>query len=497
MTTVWDLAQRRIAGDPYADDPAGWVHGRLGEHMWSKQVEIAEAVRDHRKVAVKACHGPGKSFTGARMIGWWIDTHPIGQAFAVSSAPTTPQVKAILWRELTRAHKRGRRTDNDGATIVEGLDGRITQDAQWKIDDELVAYGRKPADHDDDGFQGIHARYVLVILDEACGIPRTLWTATDTLVTNQDSRILAIGNPDHPTSRFAEICAGAPGDGTSGMSALGWWVITISVFDTPNFTGEPIPDTLRHSLPSQVWLNECRVNWGEDSPLWTSKVLGEFPTDDTAGTIPWSKLKECQSDEVAQALARLRSPVELGIDVAGSDVGDETVIYERTGARIGRHWSVRSSDSEVVLATCEQAVREAKPSRVKIDAIGVGWGLVAGLRRSFPGLDVHPVVVSEAAPGEDAAKFYNLRAYLWWEVGRRPISDHAYDLTAVPDEALVELSQPKYTEKKGRIVIESKDEIRKRLGRSPDHADAILLAFYEPPERGEAEVVQYRRRAGR
>lgn len=493
MSTAWALAAQAVEGDPYTDDPARWVVERLGDHLWSKQVEILEALRDHRKVAVKACHGPGKSYTAGRAIGWWIDTHPIGQAFAVSSAPTDSQVKAILWRELKRAHRKGRIPDTD---IVDGLPGRITQDAQWKINDELVAYGRKPADHDEDGFQGIHDRYVLVVLDEACGIPKTLWTATDTLVTNADSRILAIGNPDHPTSEFATICAGAPDDGTSGMSAAGWWVITISIFDTPNFTGEAVPDELRHYLPSQIWLEEQRAKWGEGSPLWVSKVLGQFPEDDAVGTVPWSGLKACTTEETAAKLGSVRSPVQLGIDVAGSDVGDETVIYERAGARIGRSWSIRSSDPEKVLAKCEEAVREAKPSRVKIDAIGVGWGLVAGLRRTFPDLDVEPVVVSESAPGKDSAKFINLRAYIWWEVGRALVQDRAVDLSAVDDDVLGELAAPKYTEKNGRIVIESKVEVRKRLGRSPDHADAILLALYEPPVKV-AQVTQYRRRLGR
>jgi hypothetical protein len=233
--------------NPHVDDPAGWVKVRLGEHLWSGQIEIAQAVPMYRKVAVKACHGPGKSYIAGRIVGWWIDVHTLGEAFAVTTAPTDAQVKAILWREISRAHKRG------------GLLGRVTLDAQWKTGTgELVAYGRKPADHDESGFQGIHDFFVLVVIDEAGGVPKTLWTATDTLVTNEDARILAIGNPDDPNSEFARICEGAPEDGTSGMSKEGWWVITISLFDTPNFTGEWVPDRLRKVLPSRVWLEESR-----------------------------------------------------------------------------------------------------------------------------------------------------------------------------------------------------------------------------------------------
>lgn len=464
--------------DPYATDPAGWVRDRLGEHLWSKQVEIANALRDYRNVAVKACHGPGKTRIASRIIAWWLDTHPIGEARAVSSAPTDAQVKAALWFEIRNAWAKG------------DLPGKVTLDAKWKIGGNEVAYGRKPADHDEHGFQGTHARYMLVVLDEACGIPLSVWTGASTLGTNEDSRMLAIGNPDDPTSEFRSICEGAPEDGSSGMSDRGWWVITISIFDTPNFTGEAVPDDLRHFLPSATWLEDRRTQWGEGSPLWTSKVLGRFPKDASTGVIPWSWLKACQGEQATARIGPLRVPVELGVDVAGSDLGDETVVQERQGMRAGRRWSVQSSDPEVVLQLVEQAIRESEPTRVKVDAIGVGWGLVASIRRSFPGLDVVPVVVSEAAPGEDSARFVNLRAWMWWEVGRRLAQDRAFDLTEVADDTLNELSTPKYREVNGRIQVESKDDIRKRLGRSTDNADALLLAFLDPPRAGAPAATQ-------
>ena len=460
--------------DPFLTDLVGWAKEKLEAHLWSKQVEIAEALRDHRKVAVKACHGPGKSFTAGLLVSHWIDTHPVGQASAVTSAPTDHQVKAILWKEIARAHRKG------------GLDGYVTLDAQWKIGAELVAFGRKPADHDEHGFQGIHERYLLVVLDEACGIPPALWTGAGTLGTNDDARMLAIGNPDDPSSEFATICTGAPDDGTSGLSDEGWWVITISIFDTPNFTGEWVPSELRLQLPSQTWLDDQTKKWGVGSPLYTSKVLGRFPADASTGTVPWSWIKACQGDTID--VGPLRVPVELGADIAGSDAGDVTVVYERQGMRAGRQWSVQSSDPEIVLQLIEDAVRESGATRLKIDGIGVGWGLVAPLRRTFPKLDVVPVVVSEAAPGEDpedrkpmAEKFVNLRAYLWWQVGRVLSQEHRWDLTDVADETLNELAAPKYREVKGRIQIESKDDLRKRISRSTDHADALLLAFYDPP----------------
>jgi hypothetical protein len=107
---------------------------------------MAQSVVTNRYSAFKASHDVSKSHTMSRLALWWIDVHPPGEAFVVTTAPTTPQVEAILWRYMGNAHR----------TAV--LPGRITLDARWYIGDELVAYGRKPADYDPAAFQGIHAR---------------------------------------------------------------------------------------------------------------------------------------------------------------------------------------------------------------------------------------------------------------------------------------------------------------------------------------------------
>lgn len=483
LTDPWAQAESILypPDHPFLNDPAGWVAATTGEHLWSKQVEIMDAVRHHRRVAVKACHGPGKSFIGGRIVTYWLDVHPALEAFAVTTAPTDNQVKAILWREITRAHRKG------------NLPGRITLDAQWKIQDELVAMGRKPADHDEHGFQGIHARWVLVLLDEACGIAKTIWTATDTLVTNEEGRVLAFGNPDDPTSQFKVICDGAPEDGSSGMSKEGWWVITISVFDTPNFTGEHVPAELRHYLPSATWVEERRRAWGEGSPLWTAKVLGEFPEDAGDGVVPWSAIKRCQGDAQEAKIGPLRVPVRLGVDV-GAGV-DETVIRAMAGRRVlgGDDvgvWRLSTTDSEVIVDKVLDAVRLTSATSVNVDVIGVGFGVVGSLRRRLPAEVPWPVVVegvNVAEAAQDPTRFINLRAEIWWTVGREWCQDRAWDLSEVDDETLNELAAPKYREVNGRIQIESKDDVRKRLHRSTDNADSLLLAAYQPPTTGVKE----------
>ena len=128
-----------------------------------------------------------KSHGASRAVAWWLDTRD--DPFATTTAPTTKQVHAILWRYIGQAHRKG------------NLPGRITLDDEWYMGPggkELVAFGRKPADHDQSAFQGIHALNPLILVDEACGVPKSIFDAVDALATNSNARVLAIGNPDDP-----------------------------------------------------------------------------------------------------------------------------------------------------------------------------------------------------------------------------------------------------------------------------------------------------------
>lgn len=446
-----DLAAR------LASDPVAWVSDRLNQVVWSKQREILAAVRDHRRTAVRSGHGVGKSHVASLAAAWWIDTHPPGTAFVVTSAPTFSQVRAILWRYIRRTHKLG------------GLPGRVNQ-TEWLLDDELVAFGRKPADHDEAAFQGIHARFVLVILDEACGIPPQLWVAADALTTNVDCRILAIGNPDNPATEFRKVC-------TPGSL---WHQIRISAFDSPNLTGEEVPEDVALALVGREWVEEKRREWGEDNPLYRSKVLGEFSTDAPNQVVRQSDVAACRIDlETPYTTAELL-PVELGVDVAGG--GDETVIRERRGLLAGREWRGHTDRPEVIAPMILNAIRETGATAVKVDSIGVGFGVVGELRNlASQGLhSARIVAVNVAEASSEPNRFFNLRSEIWW-MARELSERRGWDLSRGEnmDQTVAQLLEPQWApDAAGRIKVEPKDDVIKRLGRSPDNADALNLAYY-------------------
>jgi len=447
----------------FASDPVVWVQRRLDQVVWSKQAEIMQAVRDHRRTAIRSGHGVGKSHVASLLACWWLDTHPPGEAFVVTTAPTYSQVRAILWRYIRRHHK------------AAGLPGRVNQ-TEWLIDDELVAIGRKPADHDESAFQGIHAPYVLVIIDEACGVPEQLWIAGDALTTNANCRMVAIGNPDNPASHFRKVCT--PGGG--------WHVIGISAFDSPNLTGEEVPADVAAALVGREWVEEKRREWGEDNPLFRSKVLGEFSPDAPYQVVRTSDLAVCRIDrETPYAPADLL-PVELGVDVGGGR--DETVVRERRGRRAGREWRAHTDRPELIAPMILQAIKETGATAVKVDSIGIGFGVIGELR-NMTGRGLHRariVAVNVAEKASQPDKFVNLRAELWWEVGRGLSEQQArdgqgWDLSGMDnaDATVAQLLEPQWSvDAQGRIKVEPKEDIIARLGRSPDNADALLLAFY-------------------
>lgn len=434
------------------------------------QQVINDSVVEHRYTAVKSCHDTGKSWDMSRLACWWLDTHPVGEAFVVTTAPTWAQVQAILWREIGKAHDRAEelaRQDHTGQRTP--LPGRITLDCKWIMGRELVAYGRKPADTNQAAFQGIHAPYVLVIIDEACGVVKALFEAVDALATNEDARVVAVGNPDDPSSYFAEVCR--PGSG--------WNVEQISAFDTPNFTGEPVSDHVRRSLISQTWVEERRARWGENSPVYISKVLGEFPEDADDAVVPGSWAFRCKNIPDVQDSTE---PNEAGLDVGAG--GDESVLVHRLGNKAEVVFKDREKDTMKTADKVHAEIVRLGITRLKVDVIGIGKGIADQLTRmGRKGSHKYEVVhVNVGAASSDPKRFPRLRDEIWWDVARSLCEDGGWDLSAVDDDVIAQLTAPKYAlDARGRINIEAKADTRARIGSSPDMADALNLAFYNGP----------------
>lgn len=442
-------------------DPVAWATERAKIELWSKQKEILYSIRDNPNTAVRSAHSTGKSFTSSLATLWWLDVHPPGQARVITTAPTSRQVDAILWYEINKLH------------AALGLRGQcnIRELYYGKL---CVAIGRKPPDHHEAAFQGMHAKYLLVIYDEAYGIPKLIWDEGSSLASNEYSRQLAIGNPDGP-GIFEDQCR--PGSS--------WNVIHISYKHTPAFTGEKVSKNLAENLISKRWVEERKNMWGEESALFQSKCEGNFPSSgDPFSVINQGWLMACKNLEFPDD-----EPIEAGIDVGAG--GDRTVIRERRGNRAGRESMFIDPDPMRTVGKLIEKINEWGIQRVKIDTTGIGWALGGRLyelsRRHNPTSDstthnaeIVRVNFSERpSPGKEK-QFLNKRAEIYWTVGRERSRLQEWDLSLVDDDVIHELSASRYdiVDSHGKIKIEPKADVIKRLKVSPDRAEALLLAFY-------------------
>lgn len=496
----------------YVNDPVGFIQNRLGDFLWSKQREVAEALITNSRVAVPSAHNMGKSWLAARICAFWLESWPFGEAFVVSTAPTATQVKSILWRELGRAYWKGK------------LSGRMNQTEWYMVGagtryqapapgEELVAMGRKSSDYDATSFQGLHARRILVVIDESAGVASNIFDAAESLASNDDARILAIGNPTDPQSKFAQI---------STRPGTEWKVITIDAYDSPNWTGEEVPDELRSTLLSKRYAQRLAEEtlmvqpgeqvipaqyevpgengeestwWGHDdkdeikeahaeSATYKARVRGKFSADDPASIVPLSAVRRCQVEHEPEWTEAQLLPVELGVDVGAG--GDATSVRERRGVKVGRKWAVVSSDWRVAVETVLMAIRESGATCVKVDSIGIGWGIAGRLEELYmEGKQPARVVrVNAGEKSTDPTRYPKLRDQIWWEIGRELSISGGWDLSGLDEATVSQLVAPRRVpDSAGRIKIEPKEETIKRLHHSPDEADALNLAYYVEPGR--------------
>jgi len=483
-----ELQKRR-----FQRDPSIWLVRKLDEFAWSKQREIALAVATHRKVLVKSCHGIGKSWISARIIAWWLDVWRPGEAFAVTSAPSAPQIKAILWREIGRAHSKG------------NLRGRVNQ-TEWYMEvdpsiagasnskrEEIVAFGRKPDDYDPAAFQGIHARRVLVVLDEANGIRGALHEAAESLTANDLSKMVMIGNPDDPSGEYYE----------ASKPSSGWFVIQIGAFDSPNFTGEEIPPGLSHDLIGRLYVEEkrrkCAPTWRwvdssgvssdlehgvavvpppglnpEDiNPIWSSKVLGEFPhVSEESKLIPLSWVRRAQSASLGPGDFGV-----IGVDVGAG--GDSSCGCLRRGPVARILWENRNPDTMQTCGMLLSQLHETGATAAFVDEIGIGRGVVDRAKEQN-----EPVIgVNVAEEALDKKRFVNQRAELYWSV-REQFEKGQIDIDAGDEDLAAELLEIKYKRTSmGKIQIESKQEAKARGVASPNRAESLILSYATPRKR--------------
>lgn len=485
-----------------------FVEDCLGRHPWSKQAEIIADVFVYPVVAVKSCNAAGKSDLASDVALTFLTVKPF--SIVITTAPTWRQVKDVLWRYIRSKHGKAPVKLTDAQCNQVGLD----------INEDWYAVGLSTKDSEK--FFGYHADDILVIIDEASGVEEEIWTGVDAVTPNLNAHVLAIGNPTNPDGRFYKMFQ----DPLVKQH-------TITVFDTPNFTANNITTVeqlvdyftppsdlekesdqilyvvdqqkkLKSPIPaliSPMTVYRRYLQWGPEHPMWEALIMAQFPSQASTALIPlglvlksvevWKQIKKADKDrEFAREVAKKpewrisrEGHWNYGIDVARFG-DDTTVIAPAKGGFVEKFHQWGKTPTDITVERIMQNISLTDYQAVlRVDDIGVGGGVTDQLRkikREKPDTMRFKVVPINASAGtSNPEKWYNLRTEMFDKLAQKFI-DHEI---AIPDdeELVAELAtiRVKYVGKDNTVKqVESKANIKDRLKRSPDKADALAMAMF-------------------
>lgn len=499
MTKAEELKERTKLTKRYVKDPVLYFEKVLGiETLEQYQKRVIQTIMENDRTAISACHDVGKSFIMARIAIWFLTMHKNSKV--ITTAPTHRQVEKILWSEIAAAKAK--------ATIP--LGGKLNT-MDWTINPEWFALGFSPKTEAGGGdgqgtqssFQGFHAPYVLVVFDEATGIPVNTWTMAEGLLTSAHVKFVAIGNPTSSSSEFAR-CFKSPA----------WAKVYLSCFDSPNLIANGITnkeklvseiekvrsmpdadareylDTYKVTRPyllTTKWVVEQARKWGIDHPLTVSKILGKFPQAGDDVLMPLGFIEASQLRVVYPTITDRKT---IGADIArfGSD---STILTGLHGPKqLSRKEFYKRRTTEVTGEILNLAREMGGADVIVVDETGLGSGVVDELVEAKSHSETKELLKNTEIRGiqfgascddlEDKEKYVNMKARMFGLLSE-DLANEKDGLALLPEAVYLDelpTIKKKYNSK-GQMVIESKDEYKKNYGRkSPDNADSLALANF-------------------
>ena len=509
-----DLETATSVGDalrPYRLNPAAFVSDLIqfpeGEKPTKYQIEVLEELPVQKRIAGRGPHGLGKTALASWIVLWAVMTSDDVKVPTTASA--WRQLEKFLWPEIHKwaARLKWDKLDRDPFSGNELLTLNIKLGATrtaYAIASDRAALieGTQAGDR------------VCFVFDEAKTIPADIWDAAEGAGSGVDKYSVAISTPAEPSGRFYEIHARRPG-------YEDWWVRHVTL-DEAIKAGRIRPD----------WAKDRKRQWGVKSPIYQNRVLGEFATSSADNVvIPLSWIEkanerwlewndagdwiEIHGDPVPIQITKegeFRTdedgiPIPEKLKTIGVDVGrggDLSVLAPRIGFLVPYLRESGERDIMAIVGAVVTQIARYRGSGVPVvDVIGIGSGVVDRLREMVHSEDDFPAdpetwsVEAFNASGKTTRtditgelRFLNKRAAAWWAVRELLDPETGEDVALPPDDLLIgDLAAPTWkTTSAGRIKIESKDELKKRIGRSTNHGDAVVMAFFGPELEGELFV---------
>lgn len=456
----WRMDPVLFVRDNFGVEPDAWQIDALGV--------IGGDYSPKRKMVMKACTGPGKSAVLA-WIGWHRlacfaapGEHPKGAALSI----TADNLKDGLWAELAKWQTRSAfltaafKWTKERIYAIDHPETWFLSFRAFAKDANAEAIGR--------ALSGLHSQFPFILLDETGDMPLAVGKAAQQIFTGnpQDALIAQAGNPTSTSGLLYDSC-------TAG--AAGWDVTTI--------TADPV-DPKRTPRVSVEHAQAMIDEYGRDNPWVMATILGLFPPAGFNSLLSHEEVVAAMSRHIPSQDYDWAAKV-LGVDVA-REGDDKSVLFPRQGLAATQPRVMRNATSIEGAAAVAHMEDQLQIDGTFIDNTGGFGGGWLDKLRAAP-LNRTPQGIHFAGKANDP-QYFNIRTEMWWKMAQ-----WVKDGGALPNipEMIAELTTPTYSFKGDKMILEPKEKIKERLGRSPDYADALALTFAYPVQK------RYRNEHGR
>lgn len=387
------------------------------------------------RVAIKSGHGTGKS-TLMSWLGLWGITCWNDIKIPVT-APTLHQLKDILIPEFTKWGNRLLPLWRDALQVT-------NESVKYAESAGFIALrtGRR---ENPEALQGFHAEKLIFLIDEASGVDDRVFEVAQGALSTEGAIVVMTGNPTRNSGYFWDAF---------GKNRDSWDRITFSCLDSP--------------LVSSSYIETMQREYGEDSDIYRVRVLGEFGVRGERQLIDTVLAEQAAGKHLREDMYRF-APVVLGVDVAMFG-GDRSVIMLRQGLMSKILFEIRGIEPVDLASQVVRFEEEYKADGVIVDSIGIGQGVISALTQ----MNKRPISFNSALKATDES-CSNMRSQVW-----RDMRDWLKDGGAIENNSdlVADLTGPEYSyNTSGKLVLERKEDMKKRGVPSPDLADALAMTF--------------------
>ena len=471
----------------YQKHPEEWITDRLRvskesidwellpeyqKHKWDGTKnpfkKILETLgKGNKWIGVEGSTGTNKTFMAACIALWFLECFK--DSMVVTIAPKEAQLSLHIWKEINRLHPRF------GRGKLMNLELRMNEDSTgddaWKAIGFVAGVKADEVNASATKAQGFHGENELFIFEETPGVAEAIMTAIQNGCGAPNNIIIALGNPDNQFDTLHRFCK---------LQRVEH--IIISGFDHPNVVTKN-PNLIPGAQTEQGLRDMLDRYKDPEHPLYLSRARGISPKQAKEALIRYEWLMTaadrrkafCDENGTLQ-IANVQGRRGLGADVANSESGDEAAICRGIGSlcievESGQCPNANKFGSKLFY---EMKATNVSDECVAVDGVGVGAGCVNELLRlGAKVIDIQSGSSPMEIPGK-VEDFNNLRSQMWWQA-RIDLESVDSDLAIPYDEELfADLMSPKWETRNGKIIIQSKEELKKQLGRSPNKGDAFV-----------------------